>query len=94
MLYSNLEQMESLIGLENFLLGKGKPTIALANSELQSNQNDTVILTPENHSLSASLTISANCTNWIGAAHGKNECSFKNRNVNCFYSYDNSQWLW
>lgn len=51
--------------------GQGKPTIALANSELQSNQNDTVILTPESHSLSAALNISANCTNWIGAAHGK-----------------------
>ena len=47
------------------------PTITDANNEIQSLQNDTVLITPEDHSLAAALTISKNGTHWIGASAGK-----------------------
>uniref|UniRef100_A0A6H1ZP21 Pectate lyase n=1 Tax=viral metagenome TaxID=1070528 RepID=A0A6H1ZP21_9ZZZZ len=43
------------------------PTIADVNTRLNSLQNDIVVITPESHSLGASLTISANGTHWVGA---------------------------
>lgn len=46
-------------------------TMADVNAEVQSLQNDCVIITPESHSLAAALTISANGTHWVGAALGK-----------------------
>lgn len=43
-------------------------TVALANSNIQSLQDDTVIVTGEGHSLAESLTISKNETHWVGTA--------------------------
>lgn len=43
-------------------------TVALANSNVSSLQDDCVIVTGESHSLAASLTISANETHWVGTA--------------------------
>jgi hypothetical protein len=48
--------------------GAQASTIAEANGRLTSLQNDVVIITPESHSLTESLTISKNATHWVGAS--------------------------
>lgn len=48
--------------------GHKHATVASANSNIQSLQNDVVIIPGDAHSLAASLTISKNETHWIGTA--------------------------